>query len=175
MFPNNTAAYLTEGLANIFHLDQKGGSKYQSINSMMYTWQIETNYIKRIEFAAVPEGDGSNGTEITMAFRERYYGKYDTFKIEKSGQQCFCVTNPVRRADNYWEQTVRLVNNSYDVQLDFSACQPGDTTRWISNFHPELHEKSCLNYLVKQIYLISGNPILGNQNPKLITILLEDC
>jgi hypothetical protein len=43
-------------------------------------------YIKRIEFAAVPVGDGAGGTEITMAFRERYYEKYDTFKIENSGQ-----------------------------------------------------------------------------------------
>jgi hypothetical protein len=43
-------------------------------------------YIKRIEFAAVPEGDGAGGTEIVMAFRERYYEKYDIFKIENSGQ-----------------------------------------------------------------------------------------
>jgi hypothetical protein len=57
------------------------------------------NYIKRIEFAAVPEGDGAGGTEIIMAFRERYYAKFDTFKIEDSGQTCFCLTNPVRKGD----------------------------------------------------------------------------
>lgn len=44
MFPNNTAAYITEGLKNIFHLDAKGsGNKYQSVNSLMYEWEIETN------------------------------------------------------------------------------------------------------------------------------------
>ena len=61
---------------------------------MHMIWNLETNYIKRIEFAAVPEGDGAGGTEIIMAFRERYYEKYDTFKIENSGQQCMVVSRP---------------------------------------------------------------------------------
>ena len=76
-----------------------------------------------------------------MAFRERYYEKYDTFKIENSGQQCQVVSRPVRKGDNYWEVTVRLIDNNYDTVLDLSACQPGDKTRWISNFMPELHEE----------------------------------
>ena len=46
--------------------------------------EVETNYIKRIEFADVPVGDGANGTEITMAFKERYFEKYDIFKIDKT-------------------------------------------------------------------------------------------
>lgn len=87
MYDDLTASYLTESLKNIFYQDIKGNStKYQSVNSFMYEWEIDTNYIKRIEFAAVPEGDGAGGTEIIMAFRERYYEKYDTFKIENSGQ-----------------------------------------------------------------------------------------
>lgn len=57
-----------------------------------------------------------------MAFKERYYAKFDTFKIEKSGQQCFCLTNPVRKGDNWWEYTVRLVANDYDSALDLSSC-----------------------------------------------------
>ena len=55
------------------------------INNKWYSLK-ETNYIKRIEFAAVPEGDGADGTEITMAFKERYYEKSDIFKIEKTMQ-----------------------------------------------------------------------------------------
>ena len=144
MYPHNTAAYLTESLKNIFYMDSKGsGNKYQSVNSLMFEWEIEQNYIKRVEFAAVPEGDGAGGTEIIMAFKERYYSKFDTFKIEGSGQHCFCLSNPVRKGDNWWEQTVRLVSNNYDSVLDVSACQPGDKTRWISNYMPELHKLIC--------------------------------
>lgn len=60
---------------------------------------METNYIKRVEFADVPVGNGANGTEITMAFKERYYEKYDIFKIDKTMQQCQVVSRPVRKAD----------------------------------------------------------------------------
>lgn len=42
---------------------------------------------------------------------------------------------------NWWEQTVRLVDNNYDTVLDLSACQPGAKTRWISNYMPELHDE----------------------------------
>ena len=145
MYDDLTASYITESLKNIFYQDAKGsGNKYQSINALAYDFDIETNYIKRIEFAAVPEGDGAGGTEILMAFRERYYEKYDTFKIENSGQQCMVVQRPRRVADNYWEVCVRLVDNNYDSILDVSACQPGDKTHWISAHMPELHEEGEL-------------------------------
>ena len=51
---------------------------------MYYDWEIDTSNIKRIEFADVPTEDGANGTEITMAFKERYYEKNDIFKIDGS-------------------------------------------------------------------------------------------
>lgn len=41
MYPHNTASYITESLKNIFYLDAKGsGNKYQSVNSLMYEWEI---------------------------------------------------------------------------------------------------------------------------------------
>lgn len=147
MYEDLTASFLTDSLRNVFYRDAKGsGNKYQSINSLMFDWDLETSYIKRIEFAAVPEGNGAGGTEITMAFRERYYEKYDTFKIENSGQQCQVVSRPQRKGDSYWEVQVRLVDNNYDTILDMSACQPGDKTRWISNHMPELHKILCALY-----------------------------
>ena len=44
-------------------------------------------YIKKIEFAAVPEGNGANGSEIVMRFKENYYQLEEIFKIDGSGQQ----------------------------------------------------------------------------------------
>ena len=51
------------------------------------------------------------------------------------------VARPVRKSDNYWECTVKLVDNNYDTILDVSACQPGDKTRWITANMPEMHEE----------------------------------
>ena len=47
---------------------------------------LETNYIKRVELAAKPEGTGANGEDIVFAFKERYYEKYDIFKHDKTMQ-----------------------------------------------------------------------------------------
>lgn len=140
MYPDLTASFLTESLKNVFYQGNSGGNKYQSLNAFVYDYEITTNYIKRIEFASVPDGDGAGGTEILMSFRENYYQKYDIFKIENSGQQCIVVQRPVRIGDNCWQVAVRLVDNNYESVLDVTACQPGDKTRWITANMPEMHE-----------------------------------
>lgn len=116
----------------------------------MFEWEVATNHVKRIEFADVPTEDGANGTEITMAFKEHYYEKYDIFRIDATGQQCFVVARPVRKRDDYWEYTVRLIDNDYSEVLDVSGCQIGDTTMFISNAMPELHEEGFIKYQSKQ-------------------------
>lgn len=146
LYPELTASYLTESLRNIFYQDGKSGNKYQSIDAMYFEWEVETNYIKRVEFADVPTEDGAGGSEIVMAFKERYYEKYDIFKIDKTMQQCMVVSRPVRKADNYWEVVVRLIDNDYSSVLDFSGCQIGDTTRFQSNAMPEMHEEGYVKY-----------------------------
>lgn len=141
LYPENTATYLTESLKNVFYNDRKGTNKFQSVDSMRFEWEVETNFIKRIEFADVPAETGENGSEIVMAFKERYYEKYDIFKIDKTMQQCMVVSRPVRKRDDYWEVTVRLIDNDYSTELDLSGCQIGDTTRFQSNAMPELSEE----------------------------------
>ena len=148
LYPDLTASYLTESLKNIIYRDIKSKDRYQSIDSMYFEWEVETNYIKRVEFAAVPEGDGANGSDIIMAFKERYYEKYDIFVIEKTRQQCMVVTRRIRKRDDFWEVTVRLIDNDYASVLDDSGCQIGDTTRFQSNAMPEMHKLLILCALI---------------------------
>lgn len=112
----------------------------------MFEWEVETNYIKRIELAAIPEGDGSNGSEIEFAFKERYYEKYDIFMHEETRQQFMVVARPIRKADNFWVCTCRLIDNSYDSSIDRSEFNVGDKTRFQSNAMPELHEEGYVKY-----------------------------
>lgn len=120
--------------------------KYRSIDSLYFDFDIEVNFIKRIEFAAVPTDTGENGSEIVMYFKERYYEKYDIFKIDKTRQQCMVVERPVRKSDDLWEYVVRLIDNDYSSLLDISGCQVGDTTRFQSNAMPEMHEEGYIKY-----------------------------
>ena len=145
MHPELTASYLTESLFNIY-TNTKSPSKFQQIDALLFEWELDCEFIKRVEFAAVPEGDGSNGSDIVMAFKERYYEKYDSFRIEKSRQQVIVLHAPRRISDDYWEVIVRLQDNDYQSVLDVSACQPNMQTRFLSNFHPELSEEGYTKY-----------------------------
>lgn len=149
-----TADFLTRSLANIYYNDEKKANKFQAIDSMYFEWEIEDSYIKRIPFAADVTDTGANGTEITMAFTERYFEKYDIFKVDESRQQCIVVSRPIRKADNYWEVQVRLIDNSYDTELDRSACKAGMTCRFQSNAHPELSEEGKPSLLFFYIALL---------------------
>lgn len=141
MYKHLTASFLTEGLGNIMYNKATSGNKFQKINSLMFEWQIDVAFIKRIKFASVPVGTGANGAEITMAFTERYYEKNDTFVVELTKQQFFVMASPIRKADNYWEYTVKLLDASYATTLDTSGTQIGMETRFITNYQPEFHEE----------------------------------
>ena len=75
-----------------------------------------------------------------MAFKENYYQKYDSFRIDKTKQQCQVVSRPIRKRDDYWEVQVRLIDNGYDTILDTDGCQVGDLTTFQSVAVPELSE-----------------------------------
>ena len=141
LYPQLTSSYLTESLRNLVEMDTKVSSAYRSIDSLQYEWKVETNYIKRIEFAEVPTTLGENGEEIEMVFKERYFEKYDIFKIDSTLQQCIVTQRPRREADARWVVTVRLIDNDYSSILDISGCQIGDTARFQSNAMPEGHEE----------------------------------
>jgi hypothetical protein len=100
MYTSNTATFLTEALLNTYY-NKKNESKFQPINSLMIEWNIDVEFIKKVFFAAAPVGNGAGGADITMFFTERYYEKYDTFKIDDSRQQCIVKTTPQRKGDNF--------------------------------------------------------------------------
>ena len=144
MYPELTTSFITEALKNVYYNEGKA-SKYQALNALVFEWEVDINFIKRVEFAADAAASPA-GSDIIMAFKESYYQKYDTFRIEGSRQQCFVKSTPVRRADNYWEVVVQLIDTDYSTVLDITACKTSMTTRWISNYHPELSEEGYTKY-----------------------------
>lgn len=141
LYPENTLTALTDLLGNVWMGEKaKNTGGFKAIDSNMVEWEVETNMIKKIEFAAVPEENGANGSEIVMRFKENYFQLEEIFKIDGSGQQCFVTTSPVREADNCWAVTVRLIDNDFSEVLDKRYCQVGDTCHWIGNAKPEMSD-----------------------------------
>ena len=108
MYTDNTLNFITDGLRNIFYKDEKA-DQFQLSSSLLFEWIVETNNIKKVEFAEVPTENGANGTEITMAFKENYYQKYDIFRIDKTKQQCQVVSRPIRKRDRQTQLIVSLL------------------------------------------------------------------
>lgn len=108
MYTDNTLNFITDGLRNIFYKDEKA-DQFQLSSSLLFEWIVETNNIKKVEFAEVPTEAGENGTEITMAFKENYYQKYDIFRIDKTKQQCQVVSRPIRKRDRQTQLIVSLL------------------------------------------------------------------
>ena len=48
LYPQNTATYLNESIKNVFYNEAKGANKFQSIDAMMFDWEIETNQKVRL-------------------------------------------------------------------------------------------------------------------------------
>lgn len=135
LYPHLTASYLTDALRNVFYVDSSKTPKYQSINSFCFEWNVETNYIKRIELADTPSQSYAGG-EITMAFKERYFEQNDIFRNDITEEQFFVVSGPTRKADNYWELQVRPVDSvieSDKLDLTGAGWNIGDTCRFIGN------------------------------------------
>lgn len=150
MYTDNTLNFITDGLRNVFYKGEKASNYDLSTSSLVFEWHIETNNIKKVEFAEVPTETGENGTEITMAFKENYYQKYDIFRIDKTKQQCQVISRPIRKRDDFWEVQVRLIDNNYDTTLDPDGCQVGDTTTFQSNAVPEMSEEG--RHLISLIF-----------------------
>lgn len=145
LYPQHTASFLTESLMNVWYNDTKA-KKFSSINALQFEWEIDVNFIKRIEFNAVPVQ--IVGQEYSVEFKERYYEKYDTFKIESGTgkQQMIVLAEPVRATLGAWTYHCQLIDAEFSSTLDLNSCQPGMTTLFMSNYHPEYHEEGYTKY-----------------------------
>lgn len=149
MYPYLTTSFLTDSLMNV-HYNKGNVSQFQKINSLYYEWEIDVNFIKRIEMAAAPSGDGANGSDITMYFKERYYEQNDRFIIEGSRQLCFVKYEPLRKGDNFWEYVVQLNDADYSATLDTTVAVAGALTRVVDNLQAEFNSRGYTKYQSKQ-------------------------
>lgn len=139
MFKENSLNYLLDGLQNVYENNTKT-SKYQVSESLAFEWELETSQIRHIEFAAEPEGNGADGSDIEFYFVENYFQMYDVFRIDETKQQVQVLSIPVRKSDTCWAVRGRLMSNNYDNILDADGCMPGKTAIFQSVHVPELSE-----------------------------------
>jgi hypothetical protein len=92
---------------------------------------------------AAPAAPKASGAAGSIKVEAGAAGKI--FKIEKTGQECFVTSRPVRKADNCWSVMARLIDDDYSSVLDEDVVK-GDTTRFVGNAKPKLHETGFIKY-----------------------------
>ena len=144
-YPENTMSFITEAIGNIFKTDQ-AANKFQPVNSFSIEWQLEVDYVKKVPFAALPNGNGVSGSSILMYFPERYYEFCDTFVIEGSRQICVVLAAPIQRGADMWEYQVQLLDADFTETLDLTSCGIGMMTHWMYCIMPEASEVGYTKY-----------------------------
>lgn len=149
LYDQYTATHLTEALMNTYTLE-RGKKGFQSINSFLIEWDIAVKKIKRIPIVAAPEGTGVNASDVKFYFNENYYNKYDTFVVERTRQQFIVTNRPQRLRDNCWLVIAQILDNDYNSVVDYlggsASSMVGWATRFVSNYHPELHQEGYTRY-----------------------------
>lgn len=142
LYEQYTASYLTESLMNIYAMDEGKKNSFQNLNSFMVEWDISVGYIKRVPVVS-STGYGEQGADIQVIFAENYYQKHDVFVVEETRQQLIVLTRPYQTAEG-WVVTCKLQDSDYSAKLD--GALDGKTTRFLTNYQPELHEEGYVKY-----------------------------
>jgi len=146
MFPKLSVSFLTEALGHVYKNGKTGKNKFQSISALSVEWQIDVNFIKKVDIVANISGNGSGGVPVTITLKEKYYDPNDTFQLENR-QKLFVLKKPRRIAVNRWEYAVALMGGSDDRVINTTFGAAGRKTRYHSNFHGEMSERGYTKFV----------------------------
>jgi hypothetical protein len=146
MYPNLAISKLTENLLNVYTQSRKAGS-FTNTRSMVIEWDIEVNFIKKVNFSDDLNSWTGGSTGInTIYLEEKYYDKGDTFTLENK-QLLFVVAPPRMIHPRKWEHKVQFVTSNAGATPNVAFIKKGRTTRFRSNYFPELSERGYTKFI----------------------------
>ena len=147
LYDGYSMSALTEAIQNVYGLDYNGKKgPFQRMNSFMVEWELKVDRIKRVTIISA-EGDGLNAGDVIFHMPENYYQKYDTFVVEDTRQQFMVLNRPQRLRDNDFLLVCKILDDSYEsTVIGGAASLAGKTTRFVTNYMPELHEEGYSKY-----------------------------
>jgi hypothetical protein len=146
MYKNLAISTLTDALKNVYYNPKKDSGSFTPINSMCIEWDIDVNFIKKVKIAGTISGNGLGKKVETILLEEKYYDKNDTFTLENK-QMLFVVSVPKRISAKIFEYKVTLVGNDLTKSINTTFATKGKSTRYRSNYHPELSERGYSKYV----------------------------
>lgn len=138
--PDLTMNILTDGLMQVYAKSGGTGKKFEPINTMQFTWDVENNFIPRIKFVASSNDTGEGGSLVRLIMQHKYYDPHDTFRLD-NGQILYVDKVPRRLSEFEWEYYCSLQGASANRRIDTAYTQKGKESMWMSNIHPEMSER----------------------------------
>ena len=146
LYPHLAISTLTDALKNVFYNPKKDAGSFTPINSMCVEWNIDVNFIKKVKIVGNISGNGVQKNIETIILAEKYYNKHDTFTLENK-QQLRVVAPATKLSTKRWAYKVTLVGNDLSKMIDSNYAASGKSTRYRSNYHPELSERGYTRFV----------------------------
>lgn len=143
LYPGLTLQKLTETLGAVYN---KSPKNLKEIESFAFEWLIKTNQIPRIRIAEDCAEVVETGMEFPIILEKKYYDPHDTFELENE-QQLYVKRPAERLADGKYRYWVTLVSGTKGKKVNTSYMTKGKTTKYISNYHPELSERGYNKFM----------------------------
>lgn len=143
LYPNLSLQKLTEQLGAVY---QKGVENLKDIEAFSFEWLIKTNQIPRIKFAEDCNETGEGGAEFAIVLEKKFYDKNDVFELDNE-QQLFVKRVPEILPGGKCRLWVQLVSPDISRKVNANYMKRGTTTKYISNYHPELSERGYSKFM----------------------------
>lgn len=137
LYPQLSLQKLTEQLGAVYHKDR---GNLKEIEAFAFEWAIKTNQIPRIRFAEDCNETGEGGVEFKFILEKKFYDPHDTLELENE-QQIFITRTPKILTSGKVEYWGRVVSPNISERLNTNYMKRGMTTKYVSNYHPELSER----------------------------------
>jgi hypothetical protein len=143
LYPHLSLQKLTEQLGAVYH---KGAENLKDIEAFAFEWLIKTNQIPRIKFAEDCTETGEGGAEFPIILEKKYYDPHETFELDNE-QQLFVKRVPELLAPGKVRYWVQLVTPDISRRVNTNYMRRGQTTKYVSNYHPELSERGYSKFM----------------------------
>lgn len=165
LFPQNSVSFFTEGLGQIYNINEKS-DRFMGLNDRMYKWKIRGPQVPKVTIgnslsfvAGTPVG--GDGLPFTISLSSSYYNPRDIIKLEDE-TLLYVLSEPSFFAEGDFRYTVRINTNDPAETVDGAYLLAGKETGLNGNAYPELSDKGYLstgmaaeehiNYLTKVRY-----------------------
>jgi hypothetical protein len=143
LYPNLSLQKLTEQLGAVYH---KGVENLKDIEAFSFEWLIKTNQIPRIKISEDCSENGEGGSEFSIILEKKFYDKNDVFELDNE-QQLFVKRVPESLPGGKSRLWVQLVSPDISRRANTNFMRRGQTTKYISNYHPELSERGYSKFM----------------------------